>query len=70
MNTTIPSPELLSLPILARNLRVSQTWLRQEAEAGRIPSLAAGRGRFLFSRSAVEAALVERARHGGQEGGR
>jgi len=64
MDTTIPTPDLISLPILARHLRVSQTWLRQEAEAGRIPSLPAGRGRYLFSRSAVEKVLAERAAEG------
>ena len=66
MDTTIPSPDLISLPILARHLRVSQTWLRQEAQAGRIPALPAGRGRYLFSRSAVEKALAERAAEGQQ----
>jgi hypothetical protein len=67
MSTTIPTPtDLISLPALARTLRVSQSWLRQEAEARRVPSLPAGPGRFLFSRSAVETALVERARQ--QEG--
>jgi len=64
MEPTTPSPDLISLPILARHLRVSQTWVRQEAEAGRIPSLPAGRGRFLFSRSAVEKVLAQRAAEG------
>jgi hypothetical protein len=64
MDTTIPSPDLISLPILARHLRVSQTWLRQEAEAGRIPSLHAGRGQYLFSRFAVEKVLAQRAAEG------
>ena len=64
MDTTIPSPDLISLPALARHLRVSQTWLRQEAEAGRIPSPPAGRGRYLFSRSAVEKVLARRAAEG------
>jgi excisionase family DNA binding protein len=55
--------ELLSLPMLARHLRVTQGWLRHEAEAGRIPAILAG-NRFLFSRSAVEAALLKRASKG------
>lgn len=51
--------ELLPLPILARYLRVSQSWLREEAEAGRLPAVAAGRGRYLFSRVAVERVLLK-----------
>ena len=53
--------ELLTLPQLARRLKVSQRWLRDEAEAGRIPCLNAGSGRYLFSSTAVERALLERA---------
>jgi hypothetical protein len=52
--------ELLSLPRMARRLKVSQSWLKREAEAGRIPSLSAG-GRFLFCSAAVEKVLLERA---------
>ena len=57
----ITTPDLLSLPALARALRVTQGWLRAEAEAGRIPALPAGKGRYLFSRVAVETALTQRA---------
>ena len=57
----ITTPDLLSLPALARALRVTQGWLRAEAEAGRIPALPAGNGRYLFSRVAVETALTQRA---------
>jgi hypothetical protein len=64
MDTTITLPDQISLPILARHLRVSQTWLRQEADTGRIPSLPAGRGRYLFSRAAVEKVLAQRAAEG------
>jgi hypothetical protein len=69
MNPTITQPDLMSLPALARHLRVSQTWLRAEAEEGRIPSLPAGPGKFLFSKSAVEHALVDRASAANVEGG-
>lgn len=64
MMTDPPQTELLSLPAMARRLRVSQRWLRQEAEAGRIPSLRAD-SRFLFSSAAVECALLERAQKSG-----
>jgi len=46
---------------MARHLRVSQTWLKSEAAAGRVPALPAGNGRYLFSRAAVENALTQRA---------
>ena len=64
MDATIPISDLLSLPAMARRLHVTQTWLRSEAEAGRIPALPAGNGRYLFSRAAVEAALAQRAAGG------
>ena len=53
--------ELLPLPILARYLRVSQSWLRKEAQSGRLPAVDAGGGRYLFSRVAVERVLLDRA---------
>jgi hypothetical protein len=52
---------IVSLPTLARELKVSQLWIRREAEAGRLPGIKAGNGRFIFSRKAVERALLERA---------
>ena len=52
--------ELLPLFAMARALRVTQGWLKSEAEAGRVPALKAG-NRFLFSRAAVERALLEQA---------
>ncbi len=52
--------DLLTLPAMARHLRVTQTWLRAEAEAGRVPALDAG-GRLLFNVPAVERVLSERA---------
>lgn len=51
---------LLALPDLARRLRVLPKWLRDEADAGRIPHLKAGRQR-LFNLAAVEATLALRA---------
>ncbi len=52
--------DLISLRQLARRLQVSQTWLKAEARLGRIPSVAAG-ATYIFSASAVERALLERA---------
>lgn len=46
---------------MARRLGVTAKWLRNEAEAGRIPHLAAGR-RLLFDAETVERLLTERAR--------
>lgn len=46
---------------MARRLRVTQAWLRDEAEAGRIPHLKAG-DRLLFDPETVERVLLERAR--------
>jgi excisionase family DNA binding protein len=60
-------PKLLTTPFMARRLRVPVGWLRDEADAGRIPSVKAGRV-FLFSPEAVESALLERARAGGSDG--
>ena len=52
--------ELLTLRQLSRRLRVPQSWLRSEAEAGRLPALRAGR-RYLFSTSAVARTMLKRA---------
>ena len=49
--------ELLSLPRMARRLGVTQQWLRDQADAGRVPNLKAGR-RYLFNAGAVEQALA------------
>lgn len=51
---------LLPLGPMARKLRVTATWLRAEADAGRVPCLRAGT-RYLFAPPAVEAALAQRA---------
>lgn len=43
---------------MARRLRVPVRWLREQAEAGRVPCLKAGRF-YLFNPDAVAAVLVE-----------
>jgi len=60
MVTGAPLPDVLSLPRMARRLGITQTWLRAEADAGRVPCLRAGT-RYLFAAAAVEKALAERA---------
>lgn len=52
--------ELLSLSRTARRLGVTQQWLREQAEAGAVPSLRAG-NRYLFNTVAVEETLAARA---------
>lgn len=55
-----PHAALLPLNRMARHLRVTVAWLRDEANAGRVPCLRAG-DRYLFSPAAVERILAERA---------
>lgn len=50
----------LPLGRMARRVRVTTGWLRDEADAGRIPCLRAG-SRYLFSPEAVERVLADRA---------
>lgn len=59
METT--QPALLPLSVIARLEGVPAIWLRDEADAGRIPCLRAGR-RILFDRETVERILLDRAR--------
>lgn len=56
----------LNLVAMARVLRVPATWLREEAEAGRIPHLKAGRS-LLFDPAAVEVGLRKRLEKAAQE---
>ncbi len=56
--------KLVPLGPLARRLRVPARWLREEAEAGRVPCLHAGKA-LLFDPEAVEQVLLERARRKG-----
>ena len=52
--------DLLSLSRMARRLSVTQQWLLDQADAGKIPSLKAG-NRYLFNPAAVEDVLAARA---------
>ena len=52
--------EVLSLGRMARRLGVTQCWLREQAEAGTVPSLRAGR-RYLFNPVAVQESLAVQA---------
>jgi len=56
----------ITLNRLSTETGLPAAWLRAEADAERIPSLRAGR-RLMFNREAVEAALIERARQGGDD---
>ena len=58
-------PKLLPVGPTARFLRVPIKWLRDEAEAGRVPHLKAERA-LLFDPHAVERVLVERAQKNGE----
>jgi hypothetical protein len=49
----LPTPEPVPLGILARRLRVPPKWLREEADAGRLPHLRAG-AVYLFDPAVVE----------------
>lgn len=53
--------QLVPLGVIANRLRVPVSWLRTEAEAGRIPHLRAGRA-ILFDVDTVIAILIQRAR--------
>ncbi|MFH1110710.1 MAG: hypothetical protein V1790_16155 [Planctomycetota bacterium] len=57
---TQPQPLLLPLGPTARRFRVPSRWLREEAEAGRVPCLKAGRA-LLFNTEVVASVLLERA---------
>lgn len=59
--------KVLNLSRMARRLGVTQTWLRREAQAGRVPALRAD-SRFLFEPEAVEEAVAHRAARSNQEG--
>ena len=53
--------KLYTTALLARHLRVKSSWVRDEADAGRLPYLHAG-DTYLFDKDAVEAVLLKRAR--------
>lgn len=52
--------QLVRLSGLSRRLGIPISWLREEADAGRIPSLRAGQT-LLFDAGAVERTLLSRA---------
>lgn len=52
--------ELLTLARMARRLGVSQQWLRDQADAGKVPCLRAGK-RYLFNAVAVQKAIANQA---------
>lgn len=51
---------LLPVGPMARRLRVKVSWLKSEADAGRVPCLKADT-RYLFAPEAVEKVLADRA---------
>jgi hypothetical protein len=51
---------LLSLPALAEAIKLPESWIKAEADAGRIPHLKVGK-RYRFNLSAVIFALAARA---------
>lgn len=59
-NGGMENKTLIPLNRVARRLSVPVGWLRDEAQAGRIPALQAGR-QWLADARAVEAALLLRA---------
>ncbi len=58
--------DLVNIAQLARMLKVSIRWLRQETDANRIPHLAAGSD-TLYAPDAVRAVLVKRAKGGNDD---
>ena len=59
--------QLLSLPELAEALKLPLYWLKDEADAGRLPHFKIGH-RYRFNLAAVKAALLARATQAGGEG--
>jgi len=59
-------PKLIPLFAMAQRLYVPAKWLRQEAEAGKIPHLKAG-NKILFNPHIVEKILLQRATKGGND---
>ena len=57
--------KLLSLPALAEALKLPKSWIKAEADAGRIPHLKIGK-RYRFNCDAVIDTLAERAARSGK----
>jgi len=53
----------------SRALGVPVPWLREEAEAGRLPCLRVGENRFVFDLEQLRGIIFERIRTGDAEGG-
>jgi hypothetical protein len=70
VSTTGPmqSTKVLSLQRMARRVGVPAKWLKEQAEAGSVPSLRAG-AKFVFEPGAVEEALARLARYPTASGG-
>ena len=51
--------ELLNLPTCAGRLGVPVSWLKAQAEAGKIPCLRFGKYKYLFNLKTVKAAIAE-----------
>lgn len=60
------APKLLSLPELAKALNLPATWLKAEADAGRLPHLRV-KNRYRFDHDAIVRILAERASKGGSQ---
>ena len=60
--------EIITLTTMARRLKVPARWLKEQAEAGRVPALRAGRRRWLCEPEAVTEALAHLAAKGGDDG--
>jgi excisionase family DNA binding protein len=59
------STQLVSLPALAQALNLPESWIKGEADAGRIPHLRIGK-RYRFSLEAVVRTLADRAAESGE----
>lgn len=59
------NPQLLSLPALAEVLKLPESWIKTEADAGRIPHLKIGK-RYRFNRETVVTVLSQRAAQSGK----
>jgi excisionase family DNA binding protein len=55
--------KLASLPAMAEILKLPERWIKDEADAGRIPHIKVG-NRYRFNRETVVALLAERAARG------
>jgi len=52
--------QLISLPALAKELNLPKSWLKSEADAGRLPHLKVGK-RYRFNHAVIIRILAERA---------